>query len=194
MADYQEWADSSTRMHNHILARAFLFRSYRHNNNSYTDARCKFCQTEFLKTKPIHLMEHCTRCPDVPDDVQGQVAVRPARLSSADHETIDKLLVLFMATNCLALNTLDTPSTKKFIAALSPSNILPTRHVFTRRLLPRQATEARDFCINNILAAPEYSICIEVDAWTGCNDLHYIAIVLTSRRGTAFLLDLIEVS
>lgn len=156
MQAYHEIDAATSRLQNPIIRNAYQFRIYIENGNSYRDARCKFCKKEFKKAKPARLIEHSLKCADTPEDIQLRLNAPSGRLSNADQEIIDKLLVKFIATNCIALNTLDTSITKKLFSSLSPSYRLPSRYVFTNRMLPRQAVETRDFCIENIINAPDY--------------------------------------
>ena len=188
------------------MSKLFKVRTYTQGVSTYRDALCLGCASIRRKAKACELVNHVFKCKELHlydeesvEELKNQVSLSEKRdprsqqllLSRRQLDFYNKL-VDFIAVNCLALATVESPEFKALFEEKTFK--FPSRWVLTHKLLPTRATELQRLALKSLETIPGYTLTLEFDGWKSSSGYSLLGMAVTNLEGQSILVDLIDIS
>ncbi|KAK4024123.1 hypothetical protein OUZ56_009511 [Daphnia magna] len=127
------------------------------------DGLVEYMNIEHLKT--VHKID--PGCKRVPKKGNGSANERNGRKSMLDVE-LDGLCVMWLCHVFLPFRTGESKYFQKFIAALKPDYVIPSRTKLSQCLVPELANEIQEKLITILQQRDVADVVLTTDAWASC--------------------------
>lgn len=110
----------------------------------------------------------------------------PTLVWNADEQRyLEQLLVRIVACGNLPLSFVENVQFRIFCTKYIPQAKIPSRAVLTQRIL---CTELEEWRAKSIARVMGQAVTLQCDGWTGLNNQHYVAFMITAHKEVWFFL------